>query len=165
MLETSNLARKYTPICSFRKYTFQCLGHLNFTDVSIFLQKISVFCPKKYLYSKQQCESCVRDFFVLFSVFVRQNVTITGNKTFADSVSGIRLSDCSKLIKNPKNDNGVTIFRHDVTAKFFNVVLLLQPSLVYCSKFHVNIITGSVIMKIFFYKRLTRNPEIGYTPV
>ena len=22
MLETSNLARKYTPICSFRKYTF-----------------------------------------------------------------------------------------------------------------------------------------------
>ena len=22
MLETSNLARKYTPVCSFRKYTF-----------------------------------------------------------------------------------------------------------------------------------------------
>ena len=119
MLETSNLARKYTPICSFRKYTFQYLGPLNFADFSIFLQKISVFCTKKYLYLKQQCESCVRDFLVLFSVFVRQKVTITENITFADSVSGIRPPDCSKLAKNPKNDNDVTIFRHDVNVKFF----------------------------------------------
>ena len=35
----------------------------------------------------------------------------------------------------------------------------------YWSKFHVNIITGSGIMTIFFYKGLTRNPEIGNTPV
>ena len=53
ILETSNLARKYTSICSFRKYTFQCLGPLNFADVSIFLQKISDFCRQKYHYSKQ----------------------------------------------------------------------------------------------------------------
>ena len=119
MLETSNLARKYTPICSFRKYTFQCLGPLNFADVSIFLQKISVFCPKKYLYSKQQCESCVRDFLVLFSVFVRQKVTITEKITFADSVSGIRSPESSKLAKIKKNDNDVTIFRHDVKVKLF----------------------------------------------
>ena len=39
------------------------VGPLNFADVSIFFAKISVFCSKKYLYSKQQCESCVRDFF------------------------------------------------------------------------------------------------------
>ena len=130
MLEASNLARKYTPISSFRKYTFQCLDPLNFADVSIFLQKISVFCPKKYLYSKQQCESCVRDFLVLFSVFVRQKVTITENITFADSVSRIRPPDCSKLAKNPKNDNDVTIFRHDVNVNFFDVVLFLLSSLV-----------------------------------
>ena len=130
MLETSNLARKYTPICSFRKYTFQYLGPLNFADVSIFLQKISVFCPKKYLYSKQQCESCVRDFLVLFSVFVRQKVTITENITFSDSVSEIRCPDCSKLAKNPKNDNNVTIFRHEVNLKFFDVVFFLLSSLV-----------------------------------
>ena len=130
MLEASNLARKYTPICSFRKYTFQCLGPLNFADVSIFLQKNSVFCPKKYLYSKQQCESCVRDFLVLFSVFVRQKVTITENITFADSVSGIRPPDCSKLAKNPKNDNDVTIFRNDVIIKFIDVVLFLLSGLV-----------------------------------
>ena len=82
-------------------------------------KKINVFCPKKDLYSKQQCESCLRDILVLFSVFVRQKVTITENITFADSVSGIRSPDCSKLAKNPKNDNDVTIFRHDVCVKYF----------------------------------------------
>ena len=35
----------------------------------------------------------------------------------------------------------------------------------YWSKFHVNIITGSRVMKISFYKGLTRNPEIGNTQV
>ena len=35
----------------------------------------------------------------------------------------------------------------------------------YWSKFHLNIITGSGVMTIYFYKGLTRNPEIGNTPV
>ena len=35
----------------------------------------------------------------------------------------------------------------------------------YWSKFQVNVITGSGIMTIFFYERLTRNPEVGNTPV
>ena len=39
MLETWKLVRKYTHICSFRKYTFQYQALLNFADVSIFLQK------------------------------------------------------------------------------------------------------------------------------
>ena len=46
MLETSDLTRKYTPIFSFRKYTFYCLGCLKFADVSIFLQKTRVFVQK-----------------------------------------------------------------------------------------------------------------------
>ena len=33
------------------------------------------------------------------------------------------------------------------------------------SKFHVNVITGSKIVTIFFYKGLTRNSEIGNIPV
>ena len=119
MLETSNLARKYTPICIFRKYTFKWLGPLNSADVSIFLQNISFFSPKKFLYSKQYCKSCVGDFLVLFSFFVKQKVTITENLTFADSVSLGRPPDCSKLATNPKNDNDVTIFRHDVIFNFF----------------------------------------------
>ena len=35
----------------------------------------------------------------------------------------------------------------------------------YWSKIHVNIITGSGIMTIFFYERFARNPDIGSTPV
>ena len=35
----------------------------------------------------------------------------------------------------------------------------------YCSKFHVNIITGSGIMTIFINKELTKNPEMGNTPI
>ena len=42
-------------------------------------------------------------------VFVRQKVTVTESITFADFVSGIRPPDFSKLAKNPKNDNDVTI--------------------------------------------------------
>ena len=137
MLETSNLARKYTAIFSFRKYTFQYLGPLNFADVSIFfLQNISVFCPKKYLSSKQQCESCIRDFSVLFSVFVRQEVAINENITFEDTVSGIRPPDSSKLAKNKINDYDVTNFRNDVIGMTFfcfccQVQLLVQVSCQY----------------------------------
>ena len=35
----------------------------------------------------------------------------------------------------------------------------------YWSKFHVNIITSSGVITIFFYKWLTRNPKIGNTPI
>ena len=45
-LETRNLVRKYTHIFSFRKYTFYYQDPLNFADVSIFLQKVSIFCLK-----------------------------------------------------------------------------------------------------------------------
>ena len=80
-------------------------------------------------------------------------------------MSGIRPPDCSKLAKNPKNDNDVTIFRHDVNVKFFWRCFVSLVKFSYWSKFHVNIITGSGIMTIFFYKGLTRNLEIGNTPV
>ena len=106
----------------------------------------------------------MRDFLVQFSVFVREKVTVTENITFADLVSRMRPPDCSKLVKNRKNDNDVTIFRHDVNVKFFWRCFVSLVRFSYWSKFHVNIITGSGIMKIFFYKGLTRNPEIGNTP-
>ena len=155
MLETSNLARKYTPICNFRKYTFQCLGPLNLADVSIFCKKIAFFVQKN-TFTQSNSVRAVTDFLVLFSVFVKQKVTITQNIIFTDPVSGIQPPDCSKLARNPKNDNEVIIFRRCF-------VSLIKFS--YWSRFHVNIITGSGIMTIFFYKGLTRNPEIGNTPV
>ena len=80
-------------------------------------------------------------------------------------MSGIRPSVCSKLAENPKNDNDVTIFRQDVNVKFLWRCFVSLVKFSYWSKFHVNIITGSGIMTIFFYKGLTRNLEIGNTPV
>ena len=73
--------------------------------------------------------------------------------------------DCSKLAENLKNDNYVTFFQHDVNIKFFWYYFVSLVKFSYWSTFHVNIITGSGIMTVFFYKGLTRNPEIRNTPV
>ena len=53
MLETSNLVRKYTHISSFRKYTFQRQGVLNFPDESIYFAQIVVPLLKVIV-----CELC-----------------------------------------------------------------------------------------------------------
>ena len=57
-------------------------------------------------------------------------VITTENITFADSVSGIRPPECSKLAKNPKNGNDVTIFDMKSSSNLFDVVLFLLSSLV-----------------------------------
>ena len=113
----------------------------------------------------QQCESCVTEFLIIFTVFVRQKVTITKNITFADPMSRIRHSDCSKLAKNLKNDNDATIFRHYGNVNFFRRRFFSVVKFSSWSRFHVNIITASEIMAVLFYKGLTRNPEIGNNPV
>ena len=48
---------------------------------------------------------------------------------------------------------------------FFWRCFVFQVRFSYWFKFHINIITGSGIMTVFFYKGLTRNPEIGNTPI
>ena len=75
-------------------------------------------------------------------------------------MSGIRPPDCSKLAKNPKNDNDVTILRQDVIVKCFwgCFVSLVKSS--YWSKFHVSIITGSGIMKFLKFFFIRDWPEI-----
>ena len=129
-----------------------------------FCKKLMFFVQKGERF-RNLFKDCVRDFLALLEFFLRQKVTIPENITFADSVSGILPLDCSKLTKIPKNDNDVTIFRHDVNVKFCRRYFLSLVNFSYWSKFHANIITGSGIMTIFFYKGLTRNPEIGNTHV
>ena len=102
---------------------------------------------------------------VLFSLFVRYKVTINKNVSLTDYAPGFQLPDCSKLAKNWKNDYIVIIFRHAIIAKFFWHCFVSLVRLSYWSKFHVNIITGSGVMTIFFYEGLARNPEIGNTSV
>ena len=56
-------------------------------------------------------------------------------------------------------------FAEMTSSSFFWGCFVSFAKFSYWSKFHVNIITGSGIMTIFFCKWLTRNPEIGNTPV
>ena len=66
----------------------------------------------------------------MFSIFVREKVTITENISFTDYASGIELSDCSKLTLNWKISSHVIIFRKDIIVKFFGVVSFLLSSTV-----------------------------------
>ena len=91
-------------------------------------------------------------------------MTIKGN-SFTDYASGIQVPNCSKLIINWQNDNDVTIFWHDIIVKFFWRCFVCLVKFSYSSTFHDNIITGSGVMIIFFYKELTRNLEIRNTPL
>ena len=92
-------------------------------------------------------------------------MTVKENIKFSGFASGIRLPDCSKLAVNPKNDNDVTICWYDGIFKLFWIWFVSLVKFSYCSKFHVNITTGAGVMTIYFYKGLTRNPEIGNTPI
>ena len=78
-------------------------------------------------------------------------------------MSGIRPPDYSKFAKNSESGNDATIFWHDVIAKFFRRCFSCQVQLLVQD--HVNIITSSGLMTVFFYKGFTRNPDIGNTPV
>ena len=51
------------------------------------------------------------------------------------------------------------------SSTFFWYYFVSLVNFSYWSKFHINFITGSGVMRISFYKGLTRNPEIGNTPV
>ena len=52
-----------------------------------------------------------------------------------------------------------------MSSSTFLTLLCFLVKFSYWSNFHVNIITSSGVMAIFFYKGLTRNPEIGNTHV
>ena len=92
-------------------------------------------------------------------------VTIDKNASFIDHKFGIRLPDGCKLAIIWKKENDVTIYWHDFITEFFWHWCVPLVMFSYSSKFHVNIIIGSGVMTIFVYKGLTKNPEIGNTPV
>ena len=71
-------------------------------------------------------------------------------------MSGIRPPDCSKLAKNPKNDNDVIIFRHDVNVNFFDVLFLLS-SLVTGPSFMP---ISSLVLKLWQFSFIKDWPEI-----
>ena len=62
-------------------------------------------------------------------------------------MSGIRLPDGSELAISQKNDSEVTICWNDIIIKFFCCCFVSLVKFSYCSKFHINIIAGSGVMK------------------
>ena len=91
--------------------------------------------------------------------------TTNENITIIEYASGMRLPKLSKLAINWKNDNYVTVFDITSSTIFFWRCFASFINFIYWSKFRVNIVTGSRVMTIFFYRRLTRNLEIGSTHV
>ena len=51
------------------------------------------------------------------------------------------------------------------SSNFFWSCFVSLVNFSYWSRFHVNVITGSGVMEISFYKELTRNPKIGNSSV
>ena len=80
-------------------------------------------------------------------------------------MSKIRLPDGSKLTTNWKYYNDATIWWYEVIFRFSWSCFVSLVKFSYWSKFYINIITGSGVIAIFFYKGLTRNREIGNTAV
>ena len=164
MLETSNLTHKYTPICTFGKYVFWCLGLLHLADVNIFLQKNSVFCLKSTFTPSNKVRAVLE---ILSSVFIFFKTK---------GYNYWKHNFCRLCVRNPacglfqiSQKSGKWQWHHNFPTwrhrKLFWSCPVSLVKLNYWSKFHVNIITRSGIMTIFFYKGLTRNPEIGNTPV
>ena len=71
MLETSSLARKYTYICSFRKYIFYYQGSLNFADVFFFFKKSAFFDENSTFTQINGVRAVLNIFKFFFSYFVR----------------------------------------------------------------------------------------------
>ena len=80
-------------------------------------------------------------------------------------MSGIRSLGCFKWGQK----SGKWQWRHNFLTwhhhQFFWPCFVPLVKFSYWPRFHVNIITGSGIMTISFCKGLTKNPEIGNTPV
>ena len=125
--------------------------------MSAFFTQIQRFLLKAIVW-----EMCERFFSSVFNFF-KVKVAINENISFTDYMSGIRLPNGSRLNINWKNDNDVTIFNMTSSSMFWGCLVSLV-NFSYYSKVHVNIITSSGVMTIFFCKELTRNPEIGNTP-
>ena len=79
-------------------------------------------------------------------------VTVNDKLSLAGYASGNRLPDCSKLAINQKKDIDVTTCRNYVIVKLLTLfVSFLNFS--YWAKFHLNTITGSGVMTVYFHKR------------
>ena len=100
--------------------------------MSAFLCRKPIFFGKNSIFSPSDS---VRDSLALFSVFVRQKIAINESVSFTDYTCGIRFLDYSKLTKNQKTHNDVTISQYDAIINIFDIVFFFLSSLVNSSNF------------------------------
>ena len=91
------------------------------TRASLISLMSAFFDKNSNLNSEKYYESYVREFLVLFSVFIRQKVTINENVSITDHVFGLQLPDCCKLPINWEYVNEGTSYRNEVMVKFLTL--------------------------------------------
>ena len=85
---------------------------------------------------------------------------------FMDHASQIRPPDvCNFSISFFSKKSDATSCRHYVIIEIFCNRSVSPFKFCYCSRFHVNMMTGSGVKTILVYKELTENPEIRKTNV
>ena len=104
---------------------------------AFYLHKSCIFWKKNSTLTQSNSVSAVLKIYLVlfsvFSVFVRDKITVIENVSITDYASGIRLLECSKFAINQKNDNDVKICRHEVIVRLvylFEVVYFILSSLV-----------------------------------
>ena len=80
-----------------------------------------------------------------------------------EKISASELPHICRKLKEWQWRHNFSAWRHRLF--FFLMLFFSLVKLSYWTKFYVNIITGSGVMTISFYEGLTRNPEIGNTPL
>ena len=120
----------------------------------------ALFCKKSAFFvwkSSFTQSNSVRAVSALFSVFVRKKVINTKNITITDSVSRTRPLDCSKLTKNPENNNDVTISEMTLSSKMFDANFFLLSSLVTGPRF---MSISSLVLELWQFFFIRDWPEI-----
>ena len=132
--------------------------------LAFFVKKLVFFVQKSTFTQSNSVRAMLKIFKFCFQVLYGKRLLLL--KTYfcrlcvRNPASGLL-----KLAKIRKMTMTSQFFDMTSTSQFFWCCFVSLVNFSYWSKFHVNIITDSRIMTIFFYKGLTRNPEIGNTPV
>ena len=77
----------------------------------------------------------------------------------------MKMNTASRLLQISHELEKYIICQHDFVFNFFKLAVFFLSKFSYWFKFHINIVTGSRVMRILVNKDLSRNLEIGNTPV
>ena len=111
-------------------YTYVVSENVPFSTKALLILLTSIFGKNNTFIQSNSVKAVLEIFQFCFQFLQDKWLLFFENISFTGCGSGIRLLYCSKLVINQKNYNDVTIYRHDVIVKFFDVILFLLSSLV-----------------------------------